>query len=89
MATGQYTVSWRCDCRVIHGSVPILEMCALLRTWSDEELERNDSEEAWFIDAPLSVRLGATMVCGTRRNLKALRDKLEEEYANPTTGGAV
>jgi hypothetical protein len=65
-----YTVTRTRGCRVIAGWVPITDMAALMRAWSDASQHAGDE---WVVDAELSQQLAVNMVCGPRSATAAWR----------------
>jgi hypothetical protein len=73
-----YTVEHRNGCYVMTGPVPLQDLAALLGVWglADESRLQLGHEEEWVVDALLCQALGATVVCGTRRDTLAWREQL-------------
>lgn len=71
--TTTYSVSHMRGCRVVNGPVPICDIVALMRAWSDNGQEANDP---WFVDSLLSQYLNVNMVCGPRSATTAWRTEL-------------
>lgn len=66
-----YSVRTTHGCRIVTGPIPLTDIAALLHAWA--EVGEANSQGEWFIDAELSERMGATMVCGPRAALDHLR----------------
>ncbi len=72
-----YTIQEQQGCRIVTGPVPISDMVALMEAWCGHaDPDDIDPADTWIIDADLSQRLGATMVCGPRHAMDALRAAL-------------
>lgn len=75
-----YTVTERQGCRIVTGPIPITDMVALMNAWrpqADDDDTESDPAQEWIVDAELSQRLGATLVCGPRLAVQRLRAALD------------
>lgn len=72
MRLESYTVRHLYKCYIIEGPVPINDMVALMRSWAWTAPDDGIDDE-WIVDADLAARMGATIVCGQRRDIAALR----------------
>lgn len=82
-----YTVRLMDECRVILGSVPVIDMAILLKGWADHGGTAPADE--WIIDAELAERMQATMVCGPRAAIEALRNTWGNEHVETRHSSSV
>lgn len=66
-----YTVKELNGCKVIKGSIPVLDLLALLKAWDD----------SWTVDQRLANAMKVSMVVGGDKELAAWRSdlKLDDE----------
>lgn len=73
MTVTTYSVTCTRGCRVIEGAVPIRDLVALIKAWTDGA---EQGSAAWFFDSLLSQHLHVNVVCGPQHATDAWRDEL-------------
>lgn len=69
-----YTISDENGCKVVRGSVPLMEIAALMQEWA--KCAEEGCTEEWFVDSKLSSMIGVNVVCGPRTATTAWRFSL-------------
>lgn len=71
-----YSISERHGCRIIIGPIPITDLVALTGAWDRDHGDQADPAQQWIFAADVSQAMGATLVCGPRSAMDALRASL-------------